>query len=87
MLSKNFSIAVRNFNRRITCQSVREMRVVAIPANEDNYQYLIVDEHSNEAAIVDPVDVKSVFFYIMNYFDLFFLYIFKTVLNNFVMCF
>jgi len=36
------------------------MRVVPIPVNEDNYQYLIVDERTKKAAIVDPVDVEKI---------------------------
>jgi len=39
----------------------RTMRITPIPANEDNYMYLILDEQSRMAAIVDPVDVKKVF--------------------------
>uniref|UniRef100_A0A914LXR3 hydroxyacylglutathione hydrolase n=1 Tax=Meloidogyne incognita TaxID=6306 RepID=A0A914LXR3_MELIC len=37
------------------------MRVIPIPANADNYQYLIVDSKSNKGAIVDPVDVDGFF--------------------------
>uniref|UniRef100_A0A914KPZ8 hydroxyacylglutathione hydrolase n=1 Tax=Meloidogyne incognita TaxID=6306 RepID=A0A914KPZ8_MELIC len=37
------------------------MRVIPIPANADNYQYLIVDTKSNKGAIVDPVDVDGFF--------------------------
>jgi len=36
------------------------MRVVPIPVNADNYQYLVMDERSKKAAIVDPVDVEKV---------------------------
>lgn len=45
----------RNFT-----QNLRGMKVVPIPANQDNYQYLIVDEKTQKSAIVDPVDIKSV---------------------------
>lgn len=38
----------------------RTMRVVPIPANADNYQYLIVDEKTKSSAVVDPVDVPNV---------------------------
>lgn len=38
------------------------MRVVPIPANKDNYQYLIIDESTNKAAVVDPVNVDLVNF-------------------------
>uniref|UniRef100_A0A915N6R3 hydroxyacylglutathione hydrolase n=1 Tax=Meloidogyne javanica TaxID=6303 RepID=A0A915N6R3_MELJA len=36
------------------------MRVIPIPANADNYQYLIIDSKSNKGAIVDPVDVNGI---------------------------
>lgn len=35
------------------------MRIVPIPAFQDNYMYLIVADQG-AAAIVDPVDVESV---------------------------
>ncbi|XP_012276116.1 hydroxyacylglutathione hydrolase, mitochondrial isoform X2 [Orussus abietinus] len=36
------------------------MKVEILPALEDNYMYLIVDDETKEAAIVDPVDPDSV---------------------------
>lgn len=36
------------------------MKVEILPALEDNYMYLIIDEATQEAAIVDPVDPDSV---------------------------
>ncbi|XP_011553615.3 hydroxyacylglutathione hydrolase, mitochondrial isoform X2 [Plutella xylostella] len=36
------------------------MDVKILPALQDNYMYLIVDKATNEAAVVDPVDPKSV---------------------------
>ncbi|XP_071963967.1 hydroxyacylglutathione hydrolase, mitochondrial-like isoform X2 [Antedon mediterranea] len=36
------------------------MRVRLLPALQDNYMYLLVDEESNEAAIVDPVEPEKV---------------------------
>jgi len=36
------------------------MKVVPVPVREDNYAYILVDEPSNEAAIVDPFDVAKV---------------------------
>jgi len=44
----------------VNFRQVRTMKVVAIPANDDNYQYLVVDESTKTSAIVDPVDVKSI---------------------------
>ncbi|XP_053971699.1 hydroxyacylglutathione hydrolase, mitochondrial isoform X3 [Hylaeus anthracinus] len=36
------------------------MKVQILPALQDNYMYLIIDEATQEAAIVDPVDPESV---------------------------
>jgi len=36
------------------------MRVRVLPALADNYMYLVIDEKSKEAAIVDPVEPQSV---------------------------
>ncbi|GAA5928749.1 uncharacterized protein JCM15063_003957 [Sporobolomyces koalae] len=30
------------------------MRVIPVPCRDDNYEYLIIDEHTNKTAIVDP---------------------------------
>lgn len=36
------------------------IRVQILPALQDNYMYLIIDEKTKEAAIVDPVEPKKV---------------------------
>jgi len=36
------------------------MRVVPVPVRSDNYAYLVVDESTNEAAVVDPFDMGAV---------------------------
>jgi hydroxyacylglutathione hydrolase len=36
------------------------MRVQVLSALEDNFMYLIIDETTKEAAIVDPVEPKKV---------------------------
>lgn len=36
------------------------MKVQILPALQDNYMYLIIDEGTSEAAIVDPVDAETV---------------------------
>ncbi len=36
------------------------MRVRLLPALQDNYMYLLIDEETNEAAVVDPVEPKKV---------------------------
>ena len=40
------------------------MKVHILPALSDNYMYLVVDEDTKEAAIVDPVEPKKVYFYL-----------------------
>ncbi|XP_012137800.1 hydroxyacylglutathione hydrolase, mitochondrial isoform X6 [Megachile rotundata] len=60
--------ATRNFstngfyatNRVGTVITQVNMKVQILPALQDNYMYLIIDEASQEAAIVDPVDPDSV---------------------------
>ena len=37
-----------------------KMKIHIIPALTDNYMYLLVDESSNEAAVVDPVEPQKV---------------------------
>ena len=41
-----------------------DMKVHILPALSDNYMYLVVDEDTKEAAIVDPVEPKKVYFYL-----------------------
>jgi hydroxyacylglutathione hydrolase len=36
------------------------MKVSVLPALEDNYMYLLIDEKSREAAVVDPVEPNKV---------------------------
>ena len=36
------------------------MRVKLLPALDDNYMYLLIDEKTNDAAIVDPVEPAKV---------------------------
>ncbi|KAG5309271.1 GLO2 protein, partial [Acromyrmex insinuator] len=36
------------------------MKIQILPALQDNYMYLIIDEETQEAAIVDPVDPEAV---------------------------
>lgn len=36
------------------------MKVAVIPANSDNYQYLIIDKSTKYSMIVDPVDIDSI---------------------------
>lgn len=52
-----------NFNRSHSLeQSIKtnKMQVHLLPALEDNYMYLVVDEATKDAAIVDPVEPQKV---------------------------
>lgn len=48
-------------------EQLKEMRVHIIPALQDNYMYLLVDETSNEAAVVDPVEPEKVHFLLLHW--------------------
>ncbi len=41
-------------------EELSHMTVHALPALQDNYMYLLVDNTSKEAAIVDPVNPQGV---------------------------
>ncbi|KAF2549470.1 hypothetical protein F2Q70_00023658 [Brassica cretica] len=36
------------------------MKISHVPCLEDNYSYLIIDESTGDAAVVDPVDPEKV---------------------------
>jgi hydroxyacylglutathione hydrolase len=36
------------------------MRIIPVPCRSDNYAYIVIDETSNKAAVVDPYDVPKV---------------------------
>ncbi|XP_031836961.1 hydroxyacylglutathione hydrolase, mitochondrial isoform X1 [Nomia melanderi] len=57
------SISTNGFyasHRRATLIQHPNMKVQILPALQDNYMYLIIDEATQEAAIVDPVDPEAV---------------------------
>ncbi|PPD85222.1 hypothetical protein GOBAR_DD17821 [Gossypium barbadense] len=37
------------------------MKIFEVPCLEDNYSYLVIDESTKEAAVVDPVEAEKVF--------------------------
>ena len=41
-------------------QSAKEMKIDIIPALQDNYMYLLTDPHTNQAAVIDPVEPEKV---------------------------
>ena len=53
-----FCLSVR-FHSLPTTVSLAAMRIRLLPALQDNYMYLLVDEKSKEAAIVDPVEPEK----------------------------
>ena len=42
------------------------MRVEIIPCLQDNYSYLIIDDHNNSACVVDPGEAKPIVDYLKN---------------------
>ncbi|XP_037084053.1 hydroxyacylglutathione hydrolase, mitochondrial-like isoform X2 [Pollicipes pollicipes] len=50
----------RQFHSQPRTVSQTDMRVRIIPALQDNYMYLLVDEKTKQAAVVDPVEPDSV---------------------------
>lgn len=36
------------------------MRIIPVPCRSDNYAYIVIDQTSNKAAVVDPYDVPKV---------------------------
>nr|XP_012214754.1 PREDICTED: hydroxyacylglutathione hydrolase, mitochondrial-like isoform X3 [Linepithema humile] len=57
------SITSNGFSRSHSLSATVEhpnMKVQILPALQDNYMYLIIDEATQEAAIVDPVDPEAV---------------------------
>uniref|UniRef100_A0A0M3HTC7 hydroxyacylglutathione hydrolase n=2 Tax=Ascaris TaxID=6251 RepID=A0A0M3HTC7_ASCLU len=41
-------------------RTIATMKVTPVPALTDNYMYLLIDENTRQAAIVDPVDVPAI---------------------------
>ncbi|KAI4456867.1 beta lactamase domain [Holotrichia oblita] len=51
---------VHGFHSKQITINLEKMRVRVLPALADNYMYLIVDENTKQAAIVDPVEPETV---------------------------
>ncbi|KAH9503226.1 hypothetical protein Btru_068506 [Bulinus truncatus] len=54
------SVGVQLSNFSTSLGKVLKMRVKVLPALEDNYMYLIIDETTKECAVVDPVEPDKV---------------------------
>ncbi|KDQ19494.1 hypothetical protein BOTBODRAFT_28070 [Botryobasidium botryosum FD-172 SS1] len=50
----------RSHLRSLSSSAHLKMRVVPVPVRSDNYAYLLIDENTNKAAVVDPFDVSKV---------------------------
>ena len=46
--------------RAFRASIVRQMKILAVPNQSDNYAYLVIDEKAKRAASVDPFDVEKV---------------------------
>ena len=39
---------------------IMPIRVVPVPALEDNYMYVLIDEETKQCGVVDPVDAAAI---------------------------
>lgn len=46
--------------RTFSSSSIAKMRIVPVPVRDDNYAYLLINETTNQAAVVDPYDMLKV---------------------------
>lgn len=46
--------------RLFSTSFANKMKIVPVPVRSDNYAYLLIDESTNKAAVVDPFDVPKV---------------------------
>lgn len=58
--SRCMTTTLRTIQKFSTGVLRREMKVVPISAFADNYMYLLIDEKSKEAAVIDPVNIESI---------------------------
>ncbi|KAK3725006.1 hypothetical protein QZH41_017486, partial [Actinostola sp. cb2023] len=58
-LARHFTSDINSHSQQIVI-SQDDMKVRLIPALSDNYMYLVIDEKTKEAAIIDPVEPKKV---------------------------
>ena len=49
-----------NYHSKSQLLIQRNMKVQLLPAWQDNYMYLVIDEATKEAAVVDPVEPQKV---------------------------
>ena len=63
LLSLKFCLGkscIRQSHCKQSLVNLAEMRVRVLPALKDNYMYLLIDESTSEAAVIDPVEPETV---------------------------
>ena len=58
--SKFLSFSKRYCHSRQAIEKLQTMKIRVIPALQDNYMYLLVDQATSEAAAVDPVEPEKI---------------------------
>lgn len=58
----NYSESVRFCHSRPQLTQFIDMKIQLLPALEDNYMYLLIDEETKQCAAVDPVEPEKVNF-------------------------
>ena len=57
---RSISSLTESHSKPVSIFTHSNMKVRVLPALSDNYMYLVVDEKTQEAAIVDPVEPEKV---------------------------
>ncbi|RUS33731.1 hypothetical protein BC938DRAFT_484216, partial [Jimgerdemannia flammicorona] len=47
-------------NKRQTTSQETKMKIIPIPVLEDNYAYILIDDKTKEAAVIDPVEPTKI---------------------------
>jgi len=61
LIAFSFSVLSRQLHQRsqIIATATTRMKVIPVPALSDNYMYLVIDESSRHAFVVDPVEPQK----------------------------
>jgi len=60
MAQRTLSVGMSGSHSEIVTKQLGDIRVTILPALKDNFMYLVVDESTKEALIVDPVEPSGV---------------------------